>query len=45
MVRAYVRYLKLQRGMSANTLDAYQHDLQKLLLFLSAGQRDDMTSG
>lgn len=40
MVRAYVRYLKLQRGMSANTLDAYQHDLQKLLLFLSAGQRD-----
>lgn len=40
MVRAYVRYLKLQRGMSANTLDAYQRDLQKLLQFLSAEQRD-----
>ena len=32
MVGRYVRYLKLQRNMSGNTLDAYQRDLRKLLL-------------
>ena len=35
MVRAYTRYLKLQRNYSANTLDAYLRDLDKLLHFLS----------
>ena len=34
VVKAYVRYLKLQRNMSGNTLDAYQHDLRKLLDYL-----------
>ena len=34
IVRAYLRYLKLQRGYSANTLDAYQRDLDKLLVYL-----------
>ncbi len=34
VIRAYVRYLKLQRNMSGNTLDAYQRDLQKLLDYL-----------
>ena len=34
MVRGYMRYLKLQRSMSANTLDAYHRDLEKLLNFL-----------
>ena len=34
IVRSYVRYLKLERGLSANTLDAYQRDLEKLLAFL-----------
>ena len=34
IVRAYLRYLKLQRGYSANTLDAYQRDLEKLLVYL-----------
>ncbi len=34
IVRSYQRYLKLQRGMSSNTLDAYQHDLLKLLQYL-----------
>ena len=37
VTRAYLRYLKLQRNMSPNTLDAYQRDLEKLLVFL---QRD-----
>lgn len=40
MVRGYVRYLKLQRNMSANTLDAYQRDLQKLLDFLKSEGKD-----
>ena len=34
VTRAYLRYLKLQRNMSPNTLDAYQRDLEKLLVFL-----------
>ena len=40
VVRAYVRYLKLQRNMSGNTLDAYQRDLRKLLDYLSREQKD-----
>ncbi len=32
--RRYLRYLKLQRGMSANTLEAYERDVDKLLDFL-----------
>ena len=31
IVRSYVRYLKLERNYSPNTLDAYQHDLRHLL--------------
>ena len=34
VVKAYQRYLKLQRGYSANTLDAYLRDLEKLLHYL-----------
>ena len=34
IVRAYQRYLKLQRGYSSNTLEAYIRDLQKLLSYL-----------
>ena len=34
IIKSYVRYLKLQRNMSPNTLDAYQRDLQKLLDYL-----------
>ena len=40
MVRRYVRYLKLQRNMSGNTLDAYQHDLRKLLDYLKGMGKD-----
>ena len=34
ILTGYERYLKLQRSMSANTLDAYKRDVQKLLTFL-----------
>ena len=40
VIRGYVRYLKLQRNMSGNTLDAYQRDLRKLLDYLSREQKD-----
>ena len=40
IVRGYVRYLKLQRNMSGNTLDAYQHDLRKLLDYLEHEGKD-----
>ena len=40
MTKSYVRYLKLQRNMSGNTLDAYQRDLRKLLDYLEREQKD-----
>ena len=40
IVRGYVRYLKLQRNMSGNTLDAYQRDLRKLLDYLEREGKD-----
>ena len=30
----FLRYLKLQRGANSNTIDAYEHDVDKLLNFL-----------
>ena len=35
IIRSYLRYLKLQRGYSANTLEAYERDLWKLLNYLA----------
>ena len=35
MKKDYLRYLKLQRSVSPNTLDAYARDLNKLLVFLN----------
>lgn len=34
VMQGYQRYLKLERGYSANTIDAYMHDLEKLLDYL-----------
>lgn len=36
VVRAYQRYMKLQRSYTPNTLDAYMRDIGKLLDFLKA---------
>ncbi len=35
IMKSYLRYLKLQRSMSANTVEAYQRDVEKLLNFLA----------
>lgn len=35
MLRDYLRYLKLERNHSPNTIDGYQHDLQKLIDYMS----------
>ena len=39
IIKEYVRYLKLERNMSANTLEAYKHDVEKLLAFLAREQK------
>jgi integrase/recombinase XerD len=40
IVKNYVRFLKLERNMSPNTLEAYQRDLEKLLTFLKREDKD-----
>ena len=41
-LRQYQRYLKLQKGFTANTLDAYLRDVQKLLIYLKDEQKDPL---
>ena len=40
IIRSYQRYLKLQRGYSPNTLDAYGRDLLKLINYLEDVNKD-----
>ena len=40
IVRAYVRYLKLERNYSPNTLEAYRHDLGHLLAYCHREEMD-----
>ncbi len=40
MVKRYIRYLKLERNYSVNTIQAYQHDLQWLLDYLDKNNLD-----
>jgi integrase/recombinase XerD len=42
LIRKYKQYLRLEKGFSPNTLDAYLHDLDKLLHFLD-GEHIDVT--
>ena len=44
LVRSYQRYLKLQRGFSPNTLDAYRRDLHKLLSYLEKEGKDEINT-
>lgn len=40
IIKAYQQYLRLQRGYSTHTLDAYMRDLEKLLRYLEGEQMD-----
>ena len=40
IVSRYRRYLKLEKGYSANTLDAYMRDVDKLFRYLAVEQVD-----
>ena len=40
IIRKYQQYLKLEKALSANTLDAYLTDLDKLLCFLKTENID-----
>ena len=34
LIKKYLRYLKLERGLSENTIEGYRNDLYKLLLYI-----------
>ena len=34
-IKDYQLFLKIERGLSSNTISSYTNDLEKLLLFLS----------
>ena len=37
-IKDYQFYLKIERGLSKNTIDSYTRDLEKLILFLEKNQ-------
>jgi integrase/recombinase XerD len=41
--REFLRYLRVERGLSANTLDAYERDLKKLVKFAESRGRELVT--
>lgn len=43
IINGYSRYLKLERSLSVNTLEAYRRDLQKLLAFIGREEKDVLT--
>ena len=40
ILRRYHQYLKLEKGFSPNTIEAYQRDLDRFIEFMNANQRD-----
>ena len=40
IVKNYMRYLKLERNFSVNTLEAYRHDLDYLLSYVAQTERE-----
>ena len=40
LIENYIRYLKLEKNHSANTLDAYMRDLNKLIVYLGHEEKD-----
>ena len=45
IVKGYARYLKLERNLAQNTLDAYLNDLRKLLNYIEDNNLDPLTLG
>lgn len=43
MIKKFRRYLRLQRGLSENTLEAYMHDVGKLMAWCEAEGKDVLT--
>jgi integrase/recombinase XerD len=41
--REYLRYLRVERGLSPNTLEAYERDLNKLMRFAAERDREPLT--
>ena len=41
--REFLRYLRVERGLSPNTLEAYERDLKKLVKFAAARGRELVT--
>lgn len=39
ILRGFIRYLKLERSMAGNTLDAYSRDVEKLLAFIDVQKK------
>ena len=37
-IKEYQNYLRLERGLSANTIENYTFDIEKLVLFLSQNE-------
>lgn len=44
-MRSFRRYMKLQRNYTSNTLDAYMHDIEKLLCYLDAEGIEPQAAG
>lgn len=44
LVAAYRRYMKLERNFTPNTLDAYSHDIEKLLAYFGEQGIDPLTA-
>ena len=43
-IKEYQLYLKIERGLSKNTIDSYTKDLEKLCLFLKENNTSKATS-
>lgn len=44
LIAAYLRYMKLERNFTPNTLDAYSHDIEKLLAYFNEQGIEPLTA-
>lgn len=43
LIEEFLNYLRVERGLSANTLEAYRHDLQRLIAFATKRKKEILT--